>query len=1118
MPQTLDISDLPAARSAPRTGIDLSDIPDVKQPTLLDRAVTTGLRIVPAIGGGIVGGLLGAPTVVGGPLGAAAGGATGSAAGETAAEWYEVQRGLRRKLNPTQIAVQGALGAVPVVGKAGSVLKTAALRGGQGAVMGGVADVATNLAEGETPTLAGAAKGAAVGAVLGAPLGAVESKLASRAANRAATSAVPAVKPLDISDLPPAHVDNVSAQVDKAPAAGLTKPPSAQQELPLHEPSAPVRTSDEKFDALARKQLEPEPKTPITTSVKGAVTEARRHFVNRFEGLEQWMKEGGVDTLNESASTNPVKQLELATGGSAGRIQAASDRMRQVVDDARDAGLEKELTELLNLNALEAGAQTLSQRAAGEGADALAAGKALPEGIVPEDIAARRAKWETRTDLDADQKIAVQGLANRVFEANRKALEDVVDAGLITPEVAKELRERAERAAYDQRGGYAPLSRIMDEVTEKIRGNGSNLDMPTQHVLAQLNGSERTTQHPLVASLTKQATALQEAARNRALKSLVDLRHRDDYFGSQIIPIKEGAPLPKGTGFITVFEAGQPQRYAVPEVLATALKSGDGPTTNVLVQALQASGNIFRTGTTTANLSFAVPNVLRDVSDLAVMGGKNRVIGALDPRVWASWAKAWKDVVSKSPDYIEFLDSGAAFSTFQRNVSGMKQALDIGVSKPGVVAKAGKAVRAGTIGVAEKINNSLEEATKLSAFRTFTEQAGGDAAEAAWKTRRFGGSPDFARRGASTTELNNIVPFLNAQIQGLDRIAAFAKSNPRAAMTAAAAATAQLALLQGYNNSYRDPDGTRSWDRISTREKQQNWIVLIPGTFRDAETGIERQRYLKIPAGHTVNLIRGPIQALLDPQTRNLEDVSNSALANLPMSPQFKSAAPLSSARDSVISGLNPLLRVPIEEGMNKDTFRDQPIVSRRLEGASPEEQFTDSTSVTARALGGTFGASPQRIEHAMRGAGGGLADVGLSMADSLSPDAKKMKPVTDIPGLKQASEVPVVGGVVKPIVRRFVGGPASIDEVEHRKKERFYSALRQSQQAIESLRLMRSRGETAKVEAFLADPKKKQLASMAGRLNTIAQRAAALRRGDNFKGEQEVITAIDKVLTDLGQ
>jgi SAM-dependent methyltransferase len=158
-----------------------------------DTVIPTGLRVLGGIGGAIAGGAASAPTIVGLPAGVMVGGGAGAALGEELAQGYEQLRGLRDPgFNLQQIATQGILGAAPVLGKAGSVAKTALSRAGQGAVLGGVGSAATELAEGHTPSLGTAAIGAGLGGVLGAGAGAVE----ARAFNRANQARRPQSPPL----------------------------------------------------------------------------------------------------------------------------------------------------------------------------------------------------------------------------------------------------------------------------------------------------------------------------------------------------------------------------------------------------------------------------------------------------------------------------------------------------------------------------------------------------------------------------------------------------------------------------------------------------------------------------------------------------------------------------------------------------------------------------------------------------------------------------------------------------------------------------------------------------------------------------------------------------------
>ena len=62
-----------------------------------------------------------------------------------------------------------------------------------------------------------------------------------------------------------------------------------------------------------------------------------------------------------------------------------------------------------------------------------------------------------------------------------------------------------------------------------------------------------------------------------------------------------------------------------------------------------------------------------------------------------------------------------------------------------------------------RFSGALEDTTKLAAFKTLRKQ-GIDPQEAAWLTRKFGGSPDFAVRGRYARGAGSMVLFFNAKM------------------------------------------------------------------------------------------------------------------------------------------------------------------------------------------------------------------------------------------------------------------------------------------------------------------------------------------------------------------
>ncbi len=145
-----------------------------------DTAVTTALRVLPSIAGG-VGGTLVAPGA-----GSIIGGGVGAAAGEAAAQGYERYRGLRDFLSPGSVGVEAVLGAVPL-GKTASLASAAA----KGAALSATGAGAHRYVEtGELPSVGETG----LAGLLGAGFGAGGYKLLNRLlAPRAAQEAAGAV-------------------------------------------------------------------------------------------------------------------------------------------------------------------------------------------------------------------------------------------------------------------------------------------------------------------------------------------------------------------------------------------------------------------------------------------------------------------------------------------------------------------------------------------------------------------------------------------------------------------------------------------------------------------------------------------------------------------------------------------------------------------------------------------------------------------------------------------------------------------------------------------------------------------------------------------------------------
>jgi hypothetical protein len=787
---------------------------------------------------------------------------------------------------------------------------------------------------------------------------------------------------------------------------------------------------------------------PQSTPLKRPMPNARIAEIAAEEGLTPEQTSMFVRRGEKRGLSEPAIRAEMRQG-----IKAA-ERARST---AKDAGLE-----------------------AGDKLPQLKDGRKITPAVLQQE------RLRLTTELGEKFK-PTQEAAQRIVDIGTRALHKARE--LVPEEVYAKLVDDAAQARVSATGEYVPLKRLMDEMGTAAQGAGraSGVSLPKQHVIRRLMGSRRTSKNPYQAMYEHAATVESEVARNQATKSLAELRHRGGVFAEEIRPLKSGEKPPAGFGVVTYLEKGIPQRFAVPDRLAQAMSSFDGQTDTIVMSALRLAATPFRAGVTAYNLRFGRKNVQRDVQDWRFKDTSGSELARHLPSGWKDWREALEQVWNKSPEYREFYEAGGGFAGFQKNLGGGGW-LRLGSEQP-------KTLRMGN---PAEINSAFEDATKLMTYKKMRAN-GMSKEDAAWWARRFGGSPDFARRGSKMQELNILFPFLNAQTQGLARDLTWMQKFPKKAVFGAASITGKVIALQMYNNSFTDPDGTRSWDRLSDYERRSNFIVFLPGMSFTDDRGTERNYYVRIPIGHTVNLIRAPIQALVEPNRKGSQ-IAESLTQGLPMSPS-------TDLTQTVVAALNPGLRIPAEQYANRQAFFDQPIVSRSLEGvgAGPH-QYTDRTSEASKWLARqvnklpfkdkipTTFRSPARLDHFL-GWGGGVADEILDTIDSI---------------VRREPRVPILASITKDIV-----GGSTPDQQAKDWGELFYDSLQRSNEARATVNKLSREGEKEQLNALANDPDFMRDYARASVLNRASTALAEVRKRGDRKAElailKEIATALEK-------
>lgn len=242
---------------------------------------------------------------------------------------------------------------------------------------------------------------------------------------------------------------------------------------------------------------------------------------------------------------------------------------------------------------------------------------------------------------------------------------------------------------------------------------------------------------------------------------------------------------------------------------------------------------------------------------------------------------------------------------------------------------------------------------------------------------------NFRRAGSLGKYINQMVPFWNAQIQGVSRFARFARDNPtKAAIKGIAGITIPTIGIWLLNKD-------REWYRESPA-----WMRY---GFWNFEVGTEANgapRILRIPRPFEWGIVYGaaPEMAL------DYMYSKDPAVVEQGLDYMIQQTLPFG------ITDLAPAtMRTGFELSANYDYFRERPIDPFfEVKYKAPEDRFSPFTTETSKFLGRQFGMSPRKIDFLLSSATGGLARDLARFAEKtigISP------PATDL-----AANIPVVG------------------------------------------------------------------------------------------------------------
>lgn len=565
----------------------------------------------------------------------------------------------------------------------------------------------------------------------------------------------------------------------------------------------------------------------------------------------------------------------------------------------------------------------------------------------------------------------VQAVQKKIIDYNNKLLDILVDAQILTSKSVGDMRT--------QYPNYVPFLRHFDDDIEAGFKNGgygagkafANVTNPLKKMSEE--GSTRTIINPIESMVLNTFKVMNAAAKNKTGLQLAQLS-KVNGAGAWVEHVGPGGSA-GNEHIISVWEGGKKQAYKIrnPE-LYNAMLSLDTESSNSLVKFLGSAASILRAGATLTP-EFTIRNAMRDVVGATINSTKY----GFNP---IDFFKGLGHVIGKTKTFDQFLSSGGSMSTMMsldRDASRealesvfrkslRDKAMNV-VTSPKELAKmlSGYTPIKTVIGGLRKAAEVSELSTKVGAFNKTLKKTG-DLEEAAFTARDL---MDFNRAGSATRQANKAIAFMNANIQGTDKMFRSFKDNPAAFLVRAFTTLVLPTIGLHYWANNLPTDQKKAYDNIPQWQKDSFFIVPIPGT----------DQFARIPKPFEAGMLF----------STGTERVMRWYADHDPEAYKGYGRTLLSTFQPPVmISMLTPLL-----EGLtNYSFFRGAPIVNQGEQRLEKKDQYGLYTSETAKTIGkgvsmipgmeDSNAASPRIIDNTIKGYTAGLGQYGVGALDGL--------------------------------------------------------------------------------------------------------------------------------------
>lgn len=542
--------------------------------------------------------------------------------------------------------------------------------------------------------------------------------------------------------------------------------------------------------------------------------------------------------------------------------------------------------------------------------------------------------------------------ADIFYKVNDNVISIMEDAEVFSHDLAKTLRTKYRK--------YCPLLRDFSDtaaadsfiggLTEGGRGIG-NVSVPLERI--NIEGSERGVLNPLETILKSYAVMLNRAERNKvALMAVENSRTADLHELIQEVP---GTTADPKNCVFTVLINGKKKAYKTTQDLYGPIVGYNLPAANLAFGVARTAARMLRTGATMSP-SFILRNVLRDTF-FAGISSKNGFIPIVDT-IRGAIALATDPAMRA-----EFEAAGVTEYNFYSSQKSRIKSLD---AMAGETPASAWEIMKAVFSRLEATSDFFESSTRMGEYMK-ARQKGLSMEEAARAAREV--TLDFSRSGRVGEQVNQVVPFFNACLQGGDKmVRLFREDFVGTSLKVLKYIVLPSLLIMAMN-----------WD--------EDW-------YKDLDPDIKNNywclgRNIRIPKPQEAGVLFGSgIEALF----QQAADKDKDAVSNF-----------LKAFSSNMMPSVLPTLILPlIEWSANYSFFKGRPLVGNKYSRLPDELQYNDYTSELSKGIGSTLKVSPMKIDNLVRGYTGTMGALLWSMAGE--PFAK----ANNLPA-KHFSELPFV-------------------------------------------------------------------------------------------------------------